>query len=72
MYNVTFKTLAEAMKLNNLDENGIVSHLQRYFENQNYRKQYNEKKNVVMKMLKDDPEVQKRINELTKKVRKSA
>jgi hypothetical protein len=69
MFNLTFTTIEEAKKLNNLTEAQIVSHLKRYFDNQNYRTSYNQRKTQLGQLLKNDPVVQQRMKELSKKAK---
>jgi hypothetical protein len=69
MYNTKFNSLAEAMKLNNMTEASLVAHMQRYFDNQNYRSNYNARKNELSKLLANDPVVKQRVAELKKKAK---
>lgn len=66
MYNLNFNSIADAMKLNKLTEAELVSHIKRYFDNQNYREDYNKRKNELAKLLKDDPVVKQRYEALKK------
>lgn len=67
MFNLKFNSLAEAMKVNEMTEAQLVSHLKTYLSNQNYRTDYNQRKNQLNKLLKNDPVVQERYAALTKK-----
>lgn len=64
MFNVKFDKLEQAMKLNEMTEMQLVHHLKRYFENQNYREDYNKRKNALTNLLKDDPIVKERMKVL--------
>lgn len=66
MYNTKFETVQDCLKTNNMNEKELVVHLKRYFDNQNYRNNYNKNKNELNKLLKDDPIVRKRFEELKK------
>ena len=48
LYNVTFKSIAECQKLNTLTEAQIVEDLRTYYENKNYRTNYNREKNAAL------------------------
>lgn len=48
-YNVSFKSIAEAVKLNSLTEQQIVEDLKSYYENKNYRTNYNKEKNDALR-----------------------
>lgn len=67
-YNVTFKSVAECLKMNNMNETQLVEHLQRYLENQNYRNNYNAKKNAAYKIFKQDPEAAAKLEAIMKKL----
>lgn len=66
MFNLNFKSIEEAKKQNNMTEEAIVAHLKRYFDNQNYREDYNKRKTALNNLLKDDPVVKQRLAELKK------
>lgn len=66
MYNTKFTSIAESLKMNGMTEKELVMHLQRYFENQNYRTDYNKRKNELQQLLKDDPIVKERAEALRK------
>lgn len=68
MYNTKFNSIAEAMKINNLSEAATMTLLKRFMENANYRESYNERKNALTKLLKNDPVVIERAKTLAKKV----
>lgn len=68
MFNTTFNSLDEAKKLNNMTDMQLVHHLKVYFANQNYRKDYNSKRNRLLQTLKNDPIVLKRAAELKSKL----
>ena len=66
MYKLNANTFAELLKLNNLSEAQGLHMFKQYLSNQNYRKEYNERKNKLNTMLRNDPVVQKRFEELKK------
>lgn len=70
MFNTNFKSIEDCKKANNLNEVEIVNHLITFYKNQNYRNAYNKNKNAIVKMLKSDPEVMKKIESLSKKIAK--
>lgn len=49
MYNVTFTSLDQAKKLNNLSEQDLVDLLQAKMKNDNYRTNYNKEKNDALR-----------------------
>ena len=66
MFNTNFKNVQECLKSNNMTEVELVAHLKRYLDNQNYRTNYNNNKNKLNQMLKNDPVVKQRFEELKK------
>lgn len=69
MFDTKFNTIADCLKINKMNESELIVHLKRYFDNQNYRNNYNKNKNELNKMLKDDPIVRKRFEELKAKAK---
>lgn len=67
MFNLKFASLDECKKVNGMTETQIVHHLKQYFANQNYRLDYNKRKNELNKLLKNDPVVKERFEQLRKK-----
>lgn len=67
MFNTKFETIESCMKLNNLNEKELVHHLKQYFANQNYRADYNKRKNEAFKAVKNNPEIAAQIAQLMKK-----
>lgn len=70
MYNTKFATFEEAMKLNNLTKELVISHLQSFYENQNYRSNYNRTKTQLTNALRNDPVVKERMAQLKSKLAK--
>lgn len=64
MYNLNFDNLKSAMESNKLSEKELVHALKQYFGNQNYRAEYNQRKNALNKALASDPVIMKRREEL--------
>lgn len=69
MFNLTFISLEAAKKLNNRTEEQLVSDLQAFYKNQNYRSDYNKKKGEIVKLLANDPIVVNRVKELKAKAK---
>lgn len=57
MFNTKFDSLKSAMELNKVTEKHLVHYLKQYFENQNYRSDYNKRKNEAFKAVKSDPAI---------------
>lgn len=66
MYNLNFKNVAECLKVNEMTETELVTHFKRYLDNQNYRTNYNQRKNLLNQALKNDPVVKERMEALQK------
>lgn len=69
MHKTDYKSIGELQK--DFSEAEILNIVNSTLENKNYRSNYNARKNAAMKLLKEDPEVQKRFNALVKKAAKA-
>jgi hypothetical protein len=69
MFDLSFNSIDEAKKKNNLSDAALLHHLKQYFSNANYRLDYNKRKVELQQLLRNDPVVMQRAAELKKKAK---